>query len=45
MLATCTGFGTEHLADTLLAGPDLVSGATDDIAMVVVRLNAMTRPP
>ncbi|MFE2687105.1 SpoIIE family protein phosphatase [Streptomyces mirabilis] len=44
-LATCTGFGAEHLADALLAGLDLTSGAGDDIAMVVVRLDAMTRPP
>lgn len=44
-LATCTGFGAEHLADALLAGLDLTSGASDDIAMVVVRLDAMTRPP
>ncbi|MFK4149354.1 PP2C family protein-serine/threonine phosphatase [Streptomyces sp. NPDC004065] len=45
MLATCTGFGPEHLADALLAGLDLTSGAGDDIAMVVVRLAATTRPP
>ncbi|MFD8394330.1 SpoIIE family protein phosphatase [Streptomyces sp. NPDC059680] len=45
MLATCTGFGPEHLADALLAGLDLASGAGDDIAIVVVRLNGMTRPP
>ncbi|WP_369390365.1 SpoIIE family protein phosphatase [Streptomyces sp. CG1] len=38
LLATCTGFGAEHLADALLAGLDLTSGAGDDIAMVVVRL-------
>ncbi|MEU6366474.1 SpoIIE family protein phosphatase [Streptomyces sp. NPDC046931] len=38
-LATCTGFGAEHLADALLARLDLTSGANDDIAMVVVRLN------
>ncbi|MFF4305382.1 PP2C family protein-serine/threonine phosphatase [Streptomyces sp. NPDC001601] len=44
-LATCTGFGAEHLADALLAGLNLTSGADDDIAIVVVRLNAMTRPP
>ncbi|MER7191265.1 SpoIIE family protein phosphatase [Streptomyces flaveolus] len=38
-LATCTGFGAEHLADALLARLDLTSGAGDDIAMVVVRLD------
>ncbi|MEU1203250.1 SpoIIE family protein phosphatase [Streptomyces sp. NPDC005813] len=37
-LATCTGFGAEHLADALLARLDLTSGAGDDIAMVIVRL-------
>ncbi|MGW0819453.1 PP2C family protein-serine/threonine phosphatase [Streptomyces viridiviolaceus] len=37
-LATCTDFGAEHLADTLLARLDLTSGAGDDVAMVVVRL-------
>ncbi|MES4886723.1 SpoIIE family protein phosphatase [Streptomyces sp. NPDC096012] len=45
MLATCTGFGPEHLADTLLARLDLTSGADDDIAMVVVRLDGTTGPP
>lgn len=44
MLPACTGLGAEHLADALLAGLDLTSGAGDDIAMVVVRLDAMTRP-
>ncbi|MGV9245414.1 SpoIIE family protein phosphatase [Streptomyces sp. NPDC003710] len=38
-LATCTGFGAEHLADALLARLDVTSGANDDIAMVVVRLD------
>ncbi|MER6221525.1 PP2C family protein-serine/threonine phosphatase [Streptomyces sp. 900105755] len=37
-LATCTDFGVEHLADALLAGLGLTSGAGDDIAIVVVRL-------
>ncbi|MGR6974951.1 SpoIIE family protein phosphatase [Streptomyces cynarae] len=37
-LATCTGFGAEHLADALLARLDLAGGADDDIALVVVRL-------
>ncbi|MEU4038459.1 PP2C family protein-serine/threonine phosphatase [Streptomyces collinus] len=37
-LATCTGFGAEHLADALLARLDVTSGASDDIALVVVRL-------
>ncbi|MET8584155.1 SpoIIE family protein phosphatase [Streptomyces collinus] len=37
-LATCTGFGPEHLADALLARLDVTSGASDDIALVVVRL-------
>ncbi|MEV6742307.1 SpoIIE family protein phosphatase [Streptomyces sp. NPDC051104] len=37
-LATCTGFGAEHLADALLARLGLTSGGHDDIAMVVVRL-------
>ncbi|MFF3906458.1 SpoIIE family protein phosphatase [Streptomyces sp. NPDC001848] len=45
MLATCTGFGAEHLADALLAGLNVTSGAGDDIAMVVVHLGSMTRPP
>ncbi|GHE97731.1 PAS domain-containing protein [Streptomyces griseoluteus] len=45
MLSACTGFGAEHLADALLAGLDLASGADDDIAMVVVRLDALTGPP
>ncbi|MGW0189031.1 SpoIIE family protein phosphatase [Streptomyces sp. NPDC003362] len=45
MLATCTGFGAEHLADALLSRLDLSSGASDDIALVVVRLAAMIRPP
>ncbi|MFI9810446.1 SpoIIE family protein phosphatase [Streptomyces sp. NPDC052301] len=40
-LATCTGCGAEHLADALLARLDLASGANDDIAMVVVRLDHM----
>ncbi|MGW7824528.1 PP2C family protein-serine/threonine phosphatase [Streptomyces puniciscabiei] len=44
-LATCTDFGPEHLADALLARLGLASGADDDIAMVVVRLAATTRPP
>ncbi|MCQ4041647.1 SpoIIE family protein phosphatase [Streptantibioticus rubrisoli] len=39
-LATCTGFGADHLADTLLARLDLTGGAGDDIAMVVVRLES-----
>ncbi|WP_030170035.1 PP2C family protein-serine/threonine phosphatase [Streptomyces sp. NRRL S-813] len=43
-LATCTGMGAEHLADALLARLNLASGARDDIAMVVVRLNGTTRP-
>ncbi|MGW5665089.1 SpoIIE family protein phosphatase [Streptomyces sp. NPDC003758] len=43
-LATCTDFGAEHLADALLARLDLTGGAKDDIAMVVVRLNGITRP-
>ncbi|MFD9095757.1 PP2C family protein-serine/threonine phosphatase [Streptomyces collinus] len=37
-LATCIGFGPEHLADALLARLDVTSGASDDIALVVVRL-------
>ncbi|MGW0410166.1 SpoIIE family protein phosphatase [Streptomyces collinus] len=37
-LATCTGFGAEHLADALLARLGVTSGAGDDIALVVVRL-------
>ncbi|MEU7291568.1 SpoIIE family protein phosphatase, partial [Streptomyces flaveolus] len=37
-LATCTEFGTEHLADAVLARLGLTSGAGDDNAMVVVRL-------
>ncbi|MFI2206145.1 SpoIIE family protein phosphatase, partial [Streptomyces sp. NPDC020192] len=45
MLATCTDFGAEHLADALLAGLNVTSGAGDDIAMVVVRLGSTTRPP
>ena len=44
ILATCTDFGAEHLADALLARLDLTSGANDDIAMVVVRLDQATRP-
>ncbi|MFF9373797.1 PP2C family protein-serine/threonine phosphatase [Streptomyces griseoluteus] len=44
MLPACTGFGAEQLADAILAGLDLTSGAADDIAMVVVRLDALTRP-
>ncbi|MBL1110100.1 SpoIIE family protein phosphatase [Streptomyces sp. 5-8] len=43
-LATCTGFGAEHLADALLARLGVTSGADDDIAMVVVRLNGSARP-
>ncbi|MFE9450145.1 SpoIIE family protein phosphatase [Streptomyces sp. NPDC006739] len=43
-LATCTGFGAEHLADALLARLDVASGADDDIAIVVVRLDRTTRP-
>lgn len=43
-LATCIGFGAEHLADALLARLGLISGANDDIAMVVVRLDLATRP-
>ncbi|MBB5926601.1 SpoIIE family protein phosphatase [Streptomyces echinatus] len=42
-LAACTEFGAEHLADALLARLDLTSGADDDIAIVVVRLNGPTR--
>ncbi|MBW8705807.1 Phosphoserine phosphatase RsbP [Streptomyces sp. MBT84] len=42
VLATCTRFGAEHLADALLARLDLTSGAGDDIAMVIVRLDATT---
>ncbi|MGW4568117.1 SpoIIE family protein phosphatase [Streptomyces sp. NPDC004561] len=38
-LATCAEFGAEHLADALLARLGLTSGANDDIAMVVVRLD------
>ncbi len=45
MLATCTGFGAEHLADAVLARLDLASGAGDDIAMVVVRLESGIAPP
>ncbi|MGW0771984.1 PP2C family protein-serine/threonine phosphatase [Streptomyces sp. NPDC002676] len=37
-LATCTELGPEHLADALLARLGLTSGAGDDIALVVVRL-------
>ncbi|MQY34647.1 hypothetical protein SRB17_26170 [Streptomyces sp. RB17] len=43
-LATCTEFGAEHLADALLARLGLASGASDDIAIVVVRLARATRP-
>ncbi|MEW2511132.1 SpoIIE family protein phosphatase [Streptomyces sp. NPDC046870] len=43
-LATCTDFSPEHLADALLARLHLTGGAGDDIALVVVRLNGMTRP-
>ncbi|MEU7428947.1 SpoIIE family protein phosphatase [Streptomyces sp. NPDC040750] len=43
-LGTCTDFGAEHLADALLARLGLASGADDDIAMVVVRLERTTRP-
>ncbi|MET9450693.1 SpoIIE family protein phosphatase [Streptomyces cinerochromogenes] len=43
-LATCTDFGAEHLADALLARLDVASGAADDIAIVVVRLDRTTRP-
>ncbi|MGW2485661.1 PP2C family protein-serine/threonine phosphatase [Streptomyces sp. NPDC001606] len=43
-LATCADFGAEHLADALLARLGLTSGADDDIAIVVVRLERMTRP-
>ncbi|MCF3137425.1 SpoIIE family protein phosphatase, partial [Streptomyces olivochromogenes] len=43
-LATCTGFGADHLADALLARLGLASGAGDDIAIVVVRLERTTRP-
>ncbi|MER6069616.1 SpoIIE family protein phosphatase [Streptomyces sp. NPDC001817] len=43
-LATCTEFGAEHLADALLARLGLASGAGDDIAMVVVRLDRTARP-
>ncbi|MGW7528921.1 SpoIIE family protein phosphatase [Streptomyces sp. NPDC054783] len=43
-LATCTGFGAEHLADALLARLNLAGGAADDIAIVVVRLDRTTRP-
>jgi serine phosphatase RsbU (regulator of sigma subunit) len=43
-LATCTEFGAEHLADALLARLGLASGADDDIAIVVVRLDRTTRP-
>ncbi|MEV6839086.1 SpoIIE family protein phosphatase [Streptomyces sp. NPDC051133] len=39
-LAACTGFGAERLADALLARLGLTSGAGDDIAMVVVRLES-----
>ncbi|MFB0618587.1 SpoIIE family protein phosphatase [Streptomyces sp. AGS-58] len=39
ILATCTEFGAEHLADALLARLGLASGADDDIAIVVVRLD------
>ncbi|GHK01676.1 SpoIIE family protein phosphatase [Streptomyces sp. NPDC003753] len=42
-LATCTEFGAEHLADALLARLDVTGGANDDIAMVVVRLDGITR--
>jgi serine phosphatase RsbU (regulator of sigma subunit) len=41
-LATCTEFGAEHLADALLARLDLTSGARDDIAMVIARLDGMS---
>ncbi|MET8405828.1 SpoIIE family protein phosphatase [Streptomyces sp900116325] len=37
-LATCTGLSAEHLAEALLTRLSLTSGANDDIAMVVVRL-------
>ncbi|MEU7061979.1 SpoIIE family protein phosphatase [Streptomyces sp. NPDC046197] len=40
-LGGCTGFGAEHLADALLARLDVTSGANDDIAIVVVRLDGM----
>ncbi|MEU1708181.1 SpoIIE family protein phosphatase [Streptomyces sp. NPDC005706] len=43
-LATFTEFSAEHLADALLARLNLTSGANDDIAMVVVRLDQTTRP-
>jgi serine phosphatase RsbU (regulator of sigma subunit) len=43
-LATCTEFGAEHLADALLARLGLASGADDDIAIVVVRMDRTTRP-
>lgn len=43
-LATCTEFSAEHLADALLARLDVASGADDDIAIVVVRLDRTTRP-
>ncbi|MGA5037024.1 SpoIIE family protein phosphatase [Streptomyces capoamus] len=42
-LATCTGFGAEHLADALLSRLGLAGGADDDIAIVVVRLERSTR--
>jgi serine phosphatase RsbU (regulator of sigma subunit) len=44
ILAACTDFGAEHLADALLAGLGLANGADDDIAIVVVRLERTTRP-
>ncbi|MFJ9732560.1 PP2C family protein-serine/threonine phosphatase [Streptomyces sp. NPDC101171] len=43
-LAACTAFGAEHLADALLARLDVASGADDDIALVVVRLDRTTKP-
>ncbi|MFE5407008.1 SpoIIE family protein phosphatase [Streptomyces sp. NPDC056580] len=42
-LASCTEFGAEHLADALLARLDVASGADDDIALVVVRLDRTTK--
>ncbi|MGW2651352.1 hypothetical protein ACWC2T_42355 [Streptomyces sp. NPDC001393] len=44
-LATCTGFGAEHLADALLARLDVTSGATDDIVLVAVRLEHWSKCP
>ncbi|MFI9251267.1 SpoIIE family protein phosphatase [Streptomyces sp. NPDC053069] len=43
-LTTCTEFGAEHLADALLARFGVASGAGDDIAIVVVRLDRTPRP-